>query len=129
MSLLLDTHAFLWMVDDPQRLAPAARAAVSESSTDLHLSIASIWELAIKAGLGKLELPFPIGEFVSTRLARTRTDVLAISTAHAVAVAGLPRHHGDPFDRMLVAQARADGLTLVSADPAFRLYDVPVLWA
>jgi len=128
VKLLLDTHVFMWLVSEPERLPPQAAAAVGSDDAYLLLSLASIWEMSIKYGLGKLRLPVPVKEYVPDRLSRTRTDTLAITTAHAVAVADLPRHHGDPFDRMLVAQAMADGLTLISRDPAFRAYDVPVLW-
>lgn len=128
MSLLLDTHTFLRLVDEPRRVPGPAREMVSDPAVALFLSTASIWELSIKVGLGKIALPLPLAEYVSTRLVRTLTDELPITTAHAVAVADLPRHHGDPFDRMLVAQARAEGLTIVSADPALRAYDVQVLW-
>ena len=128
MALLLDTHVFLWLVDDPGRLPSAAADAVSVPDVTLYLSVASAWELSIKVGLGKISLPLPPLEFLATRLERTDTALLGVSLSHALAVADLPRHHGDPFDRMLICQARAQGLTLVSGDPAMRAYDVPVLW-
>ena len=128
MALLLDTHVFLWLVHDPARLAPSAARAVNVPAVPLYLSMASVWELAIKKGRGKLELPLALADFVRTRLVRTDTQLLDVSLPHALAVAELPRHHGDPFDRMLVAPARAEGLTLVSADPGMSAYDVPVLW-
>ncbi len=128
MGLLLDTHVFLWLVDDPSRLPSAAVDAVSIPDVELFLSLASVWELSIKVGLGKITLPLPPLEFVATRLERTDTELLGISLPHALALADLPRHHGDPFDRMLICQARAEGLTLVSSDLAMRAYDVPILW-
>lgn len=126
--LLLDTHVLLWLVSDPDRVPPRAREAVADPLTQRWVSMASVWELAIKVGLGKLTLPLELPDFVATRLDRTVSQLLAISLAHTLAVADLPRHHGDPFDRMLVAQARAEGLTIVTADPAMQAYDVPVLW-
>lgn len=128
MRLLLDTHVFMWLVSEPERLPKAAASAVTAPDANLLLSVASIWEMSIKYGLGKLQLPVPVREYVPDRMSRTGTGTLEIRTEHALAVADLPRHHGDPFDRLLIAQAQTDGLTLVSRDPAFRAYDVPVLW-
>jgi PIN domain nuclease of toxin-antitoxin system len=128
VSLLLDTHAWLWLLREPERLSPAAREAALAEGATLHLSIASLWEIAIKVSIGKLNLSAPARDFLPMALARSAVETLAITTAHAVAVADLPRHHNDPFDRLLIAQAQIDHLTLVSRDPAFRAYDVPVLW-
>ena len=126
--LLLDTHVFLWLVADPGRVPTPARTALEVPGVPLLLTLASVWELSLKTGLGKLRLPQPLPTFVRTRLERTDTTLLDITLAHVLAVADLPRHHGDPFDRLLVAQAREQGLTIVSGDPALRAYDVPVLW-
>jgi len=128
VRLLLDTHVFIWLVSEPERLPTQAARAVMDGGAELLLSVASIWEMSIKYGLGRLQLPVPVGEYVPDRMSRTGTGTLAIRTEHALAVADLPRHHGDPFDRLLIAQAQTDGLTLVSRDPALRAYDVPVLW-
>lgn len=128
MTLLLDTHVFLWLLDDPRRLPARALDAVREPDVTLLLSVASVWEISIKVGLGKLVLPVPPADFVPSRLVRTKTDALPISVEHALAVAELPRHHDDPFDRLLVAQARTEDLVLVSADQVFSAYGVAVLW-
>lgn len=128
MTLLLDTHVFLWLLDDPRRLPARALEAVREPDVTLLLSVASVWEISIKVGLGKLELPVPPAEFVPSRLVRTKTDALPISVEHALAVAELPRHSTDPFDRLLVAQAKTEGLVVVSADAVFSAYGVAVLW-
>lgn len=122
-DLLLDTHVFLWWRADDRRLKPAARKAIAQAPL-VYVSAASAWEAAIKAALGRLTLPAPFREGVSA----SGFDELPISIAHAEAAGALPPHHTDPFDRMLVAQARLEGLTLVTHDPAIQAYDVKVLW-
>lgn len=129
MSLLLDTQCWLWMVADPERLSPKARALVSSDEHELFLSSASSWEIAIKCGLGKLELPAPPAEFVPTRMRLTGVSPLVVTHAHALAVGELPWHHRDPFDRLLVAQAKAESLSLMTADRRLGAYDVPIVWA
>ena len=128
MRLLVDTHIFLWMAAAPERLG-AALAAVERPANDVLLSAASSWELAIKVALGRLELPEPVSSYVPSRMQALAVDGLAVEHAHATAVEHLPPHHRDPFDRLLVAQARAVGATLVTADRALEPYDVPILWA
>ncbi len=91
--------------------------------------MASVWEIGIKVSIGKLPLPEPIDHYVSTRMAQMRARSLEITTAHALQVAALPLHHRDPFDRMLIAQAQVEDMTLVSADAMFNQYEVPLLWA
>ena len=126
MRLLLDTHAFLWYVTDDARLSAAARAAAS--SGDVRLSVASLWEMAIKHGLGKLDLPGPFATFFEAQLAVNGFGLVPVELAHLDAYAALPFHHRDPFDRMIVAQALAEGFTVVSRDPALARYGVEVLW-
>lgn len=126
MRLLLDTHVLIWAASDPDRLAPAARQAILAPRNDLYVSPISIWEISIKQSLGRIDFPLDDIEGVLDALG---LEVLAISVAHAVAAGSLPRHHNDPFDRMLVAQARCEGLRLVTADAAMRSYDVPLLQA
>lgn len=128
MTLLLDTHAFLWVVGDANRLSPTARAACADRSNVLYLSLASIWEIQIKAQLGKLDLPAPLPVIVEEQQRVNGIQLLAVDPAHIYALQDLPHHHRDPFDRLIIAQARAAGLTVVSADPAFAQYDVPLLW-
>jgi PIN domain nuclease of toxin-antitoxin system len=127
-TFLLDTHTFLWMASEPDRLGPVARTHVEEPSSELHLSIASVWEMAIKASLGRLTLPGPVDRFVREQLTATRTSLLGIDVAHAAVVAELPWHHRDPFDRLLVAQAYSAGFVLLSRDAAFDAYDVERVW-
>jgi PIN domain nuclease of toxin-antitoxin system len=128
MRLLLDTHVFLWMATQPERLGDAL-AEIEKPANDLFLSAASTWELAMKVSIGRLTLPEPVGTYVASRMRSLALGGLGVEHLHAAAVEDLPMHHRDPFDRLLVAQARAVGATLVTADEAMRPYDVPILWA
>jgi PIN domain nuclease of toxin-antitoxin system len=121
--LLLDTHVFLWWRARPERLNPVARNAISTASI-VFVSAASAWEAAIKIALGRLTLPEPFTHGVEHSGFRR----LTVSFEHAEAAGALPRHHGDPFDRMLVAQAQLEGCTLVTHDQMLAPYDVPTLW-
>ena len=123
MRLLLDTHILLWACATPEQLGEAARAALTEAQNDVFVSAASAWEIAIKRKLGRLE--FPVDRFDQV-LRDMSFTALPISLSHALAAGDLPRHHDDPFDRMLVAQARTEGLTLMSGDAQVRRYDVPM---
>jgi PIN domain nuclease of toxin-antitoxin system len=127
MRLLLDTHAFLWFVTGDARLSRAARRALEAADNELILSAASVWELAIKAGLGRLTLPGSVAEYVAEKVAQG-LSVLSVDWTHAAAVEKLPPHHGDPFDRLLAAQALAENLPLVTGDREFRAYGVKVVW-
>jgi PIN domain nuclease of toxin-antitoxin system len=128
VNLLLDTHAFLWwIVDDPQ-LSDTARAFIGDARNILHWSAASSWEVAIKYKLGRLPLPDLPERFLSEELEINRIQSLPIIDAHAFHAGQLPRHHNDPFDRMLIAQARTESLVLLSLDSVFNLYDVAVTW-
>lgn len=128
MRLLLDTHAFLWWVDDAPQLSRRARTAIATAGNECLVSLASCWEMAIKASLGKLDLPAPMDRFIPEQLAANRFQQLAIDFRHVARVAGMPFHHRDPFDRLLAAQALEEDLTLVSNDPVFRRYKVRRLW-
>ena len=127
--ILLDTHVWLWFNGEPERLSDQARRAFVDPENDLFLSAASTWEIAIKHAAGRLELPAPPAQFIPTRLADNNVRPLAIQHSHTLAAAELPLHHRDPFDRMLVAQARQEGLTLATGDPRLQGYDVPILWS
>ena len=124
MRYLLDTHALLWARSAPGLLSADALAVLQSPRNVLYVSIASLWECAIKASVGKLEIPDDFHRIVSGDY-----EVLGVDVAHVEASAKLPMHHRDPFDRMLVAQARLGGLTLVSRDPNVARYDVPVVRA
>ena len=128
MRLLLDTHAFLWWLANDRRLSREARRAIEDPANAVLVSAASAWEIAIKAGLGRLDLPEPPKTYVPDRIARSGFVELPVSVAHAVRVAGLPHHHRDPFDRLLVAQADVEGVRLVSRDPLLVPYGADLLW-
>ena len=129
MRLLLDTQAWLWMAAAPDRLSPRARAIVEDEDNELLLSSASVWEIAIKHGLGKLQLPERPERYVPSRMVTLRTTALPIDHAHALGISTLPPHHRDPFDRLLIAQARLERVPLLTADPIFNQYDVRVIEA
>ncbi len=128
MKLLLDTHCWLWWLAEPERLNAEGRAAIVDRRNELYLSVASAWEIAIKVGLGKLDLPSPLGSYVSSQLAEDGIASLPIEQRHAVQVAELPHLHRDPFDRLLVAQAQVEDLTLLTADPDVAKYSMKLLW-
>ncbi len=128
MKLLLDTHAFLWLVEGSPSLSAVAQAALADPGNELFFNVASVWELAIKTGNKKLTLNDPLDAFVGKWTVTYQLTLLPIDTPHALAVAGLPDHHRDPFDRILIAQALVEGMTLVSADVKFVPYSVPILW-
>lgn len=125
MKLLLDTHLLLWAAGQPQRLPEAARAMIEEPSNDLVFSAASLWEIAIKLGLGRADFRAD-PSLLRRGLLDNGYVELAITGRHVVAVAGLPPLHKDPFDRMLIAQATADGLLLLTIDPAVAEYPGPI---
>lgn len=128
MRLLLDTHAFLWWVDDAPDLSRGARSAIREPANECLVSLASCWEIAIKLSLGKLKLRGAIEHFIPEQLAANGFQRLEIDFRHVVRVARLPFHHRDPFDRLLAAQALEDKLAIVSVDPVFRKYGVRRVW-
>ena len=129
MRILLDTQCFLWMNANPERLSRRARRLLTDVDNDLLLSAASAWEIAIKAALGKLRLPEPVPEYVTSRMSNGAVQGLAIEHAHALRVATLPRHHTDPFDHLLIAQAEIEDMAILTSDRHFSRYDVRVLWA
>jgi PIN domain nuclease of toxin-antitoxin system len=119
---LLDSHALLWFVlGDRRRISPPLRAIIEEGAM---VSIASLWEIAIKSALGKLEVPDDLPQ----RVQEFGFELLEVTVEHAWAVRRLPHHHRDPFDRLLIAQAQIEQLPVVTVDPAFAAYDVTVLW-
>ena len=129
MTYLLDTHVWLWMLADPDRIRPDLAAELRADRTRLLLSAATSWEIAIKWAVGRLILPQPPATYVPSRMQRTKVEPLAVTHSHALQVATLPRQHGDPFDRLLVAQAQLEGVPIVTVDGAFDAYDVDVVRA
>ncbi len=123
MRVLLDTHVLLWWLADDPLLPSRARAVVADASTDVLVSAATVWEIAIKKAAGRLDAP----DDLLDALAANDFDTLAITAGHAVKAGGLPPQHPDPFDRMLIAQAQAEGLPLVTVDRRFSQYDVDLL--
>lgn len=126
MRLLLDTHIFIWAAGDRKRLSSRILALLADAENELLLSTASVWELAIKTASGRLD--FPLEDFDMT-LADMEIEPIPVSASHALLAGSLPRYHNDPFDRMLVAQAQSEGLTLVTADKELARYGVPILAA
>jgi PIN domain nuclease of toxin-antitoxin system len=112
------------MASAPERLSARARSLVEASENDLYMSAASAWEIAIKHSLGKLQLPEPPTRYVPSRLERMGVVPLSIEHAHALRVGTLPRHHRDPFDRLLIAQSQIEGMPVLTGDPVFSSYDV-----
>ncbi len=128
MNLLLDTHTLLWMADGAPDLSVRAAAQIASPANAKHVSVASLWEIAIKVSIGKLSLRRPLGDLIASLRATGLVAILPISDAHMVKVSTLPLHHRDPFDRLLVAQALVDGLTVVGDDAAFDEYGVARVW-
>ena len=128
MTYLLDTHAFLWFCQNDSSLSAVAKAIIEDPGNRKLVSLASCWEIAIKAGLGKLNLGEPSETYIPNAIARTGFELLPISLAHATAVEMLPLHHRDPFDRLLIAQAILDDMPIVSVDLVFDAYGVTRIW-
>ena len=128
MKLLLDTHALIWWAGNDPRLSAAAHAAISEPSNGVNVSAASAWECAVKVQNGRLPQAAPLVAAFRATLERAGFAMLDIALEHALAAGALPRHHGDPWDRMLIAQALAEGMALVSKDKEFNQYGVKCIW-
>ena len=126
--MLLDTHVFLWWISDSTRLSNLARETIAEERNEPIFSVVSAWEIAIKVGVGKLELPDIPEKFVTEQLSLNDVEVLPMYLGHALRVHALPDHHRDPFDRLLVAQANVEGIPLLSADHHLSQYPVEVIW-
>lgn len=128
MRILLDTCAFLWLSSNSRHATATIRNAFQDPSNLLYLSVSSAWEIAIKHQTGQLALPTPPDQYVPDRVARYRLMLVEVGLVHALRAGSLPLHHKDPFDRMLIAQAEIEGLTIATPDRAFSPYGVPLLW-
>lgn len=128
MRLLLDTHAVLWFCEGNSRLSPAARSAMDDARNVRFVSHAVLWEVAIKLSRGKLKLQRPYDEMFPGVIRANGWQLLASQPAHYAELLRLPEHHRDPFDRLMLAQARVEGLTMVSCDKEFPAYGQPLLW-
>ena len=128
MRILLDTHALLWWLANDSRLSKTARDTIIDGRNALLWSMASSWEIAVKVGIGKLKLSRPLHQLYVEIVTNQAVELLPVTHDHCTLLAGLPLHHRDPFDRMLVAQAQREELPLLSADPKISRYEVEVLW-
>lgn len=128
MRALLDTHAFLWWISDDVRLSERCRAIISDGANEVLFSAVSAWEIAVKAGIGRLAVPGDLENYVVEQVSRNRFELLPISIAHALRVSRLPHHHKDPFDRMLIAQAQVEKVTILTGDAQIARYPIRVAW-
>ncbi|MBV6466092.1 MAG: type II toxin-antitoxin system VapC family toxin [Anaerolineae bacterium CFX3] len=128
MNILLDTHAFLWFAAGSASTSKKARALIENAENAAFLSVASLWEIAIKVSLGKLELMEPFEKLIPEQLEDNNIGLLHINVSHAALVANLPFHHRDPFDRLLIAQAKVEQIPIISTDKIFDEYDVERIW-
>jgi len=128
VKFLLDTHTFLWMIADDDKLSAVARKCILDKKSNLYLSSASVWEIFIKTSIGKLTLPDHPQTFISKQLSENLIDELPVTFKHAFQLHQLPYHHKDPFDRMLISQAQAEKLSILTADSLFASYDVKTIW-
>jgi PIN domain nuclease of toxin-antitoxin system len=128
MRLLLDSHTLIWAVDEPTKLSATAVAALQDPRNDLLVSAGSVWEIAIKVGLKKLTLSQPFRPWIEKAIADLGASLLSINIEHADALVGLPMHHRDPFDRLLVAQSMIEKLLVVGADAQLDAYGISRLW-
>lgn len=128
MRILLDSHSFLWFITGDDRLSDRAKNLITDLSNPVLISVASLWEISIKTGLGKLELSRPFEEFIPEQRALNEIDQLPIELAHLAKRIDLPLHHRDPFDRLIIAQAMVEGLPIISRDAEFQSYSIEIIW-
>jgi PIN domain nuclease of toxin-antitoxin system len=128
VNLLLDTHVFIWWTISPNRLSVKASELISNSNNALFLSLVSIWEMQIKIQLGKLRFDFPLAELIQRQQEVNHLNLLSIEPTHIYNLSGLPNHHRDPFDRLLIAQSIAEKIHLISIDKVFDEYSVNRIW-
>jgi PIN domain nuclease of toxin-antitoxin system len=128
MNYLLDTHTFLWFINDDAFLSSTAKALIEDPENTIYLSVASIWEMAIKVSLDKLEMPSPFTDFIDEQLDENTIILLNIKTAHTGIVATLPFHHRDPFDRLIIAQSKVEDIPIIGKDAIFDDYGIKRLW-
>jgi PIN domain nuclease of toxin-antitoxin system len=128
MKILLDTCSFLWLVADSRELSPNARRLFADPENDVFLSVASAWEIIVKNKLGKLPLPGPAHDFIKNNRSRHQIDTLPLDEASVLQLSRLPEYHKDPFDRILICQAIAGGMTILTPDTHISSYPVQVAW-
>jgi PIN domain nuclease of toxin-antitoxin system len=127
-KLLFDTHTFLWLDSNPEKLSPVALAACEDSNNELYLSVISIWEILIKTKIHRLQLQVPIKELIDVHQKENNLKLLSVELHHVYALELLPLHHKDPFDRLLMAQAISEQMSLISIDNKFHQYPVDIIW-
>lgn len=127
MRFLIDTHTFLWFIDGSSQLSSNAKNLL-ESDNDIWISIVSLWEIAIKVNIAKLTLPNSYEEFISEQLALNDIEILPIRMSHLATYTTLPLHHRDPYDRLLIAQAISEKVSIIGADVAFDSYSITRIW-
>lgn len=128
MRLLLDTHTFIWADGEPEKLSPEAKTSGEDPTNEINLSVASVWELQLKIMLGKLALRKPLRSVIEDWIQQNKMLILPVHLEHVLRLDTFSSHHKDPFDRLLIAQAAQEGLTIVTYDRAFALYNIPVIW-
>jgi len=128
LKILLDTHTFLWFITNDRNLSPVAREIIEDSDNDRLISIASIWEIAIKSSLGKLKLKQPFSKLIPAQIKINLIQILPVKISHLSLVSTLPFHHRDPFDRLIIAQSLIEDLPIVSIDTQFDDYGVKRIW-
>ena len=128
MKALLDTHVLVWAIMDDPRLSALAREVITDTGNELFLSVASVWEMIIKAQRGRLRLPGDPAAFILEHLGLLGIESLPVELSHVLRLLHLPAHHRDPFDRMLVAQSQMEGLPILTSDPLIARYSVEVIW-
>ncbi len=128
MRVLIDTHVFIWYVQSSDRLPSFVTAIINDGRNDILLSIASVWEMAIKQSTGKLNLGNPYASFISEQMKLNSMELLPVRLEHLNLITTLPLHHRDPFDRLLIARAIAENILFISADSVFSLYPVRLMW-
>jgi len=128
MKILLDTHAFIWWDSEPEKLSAQVLQICQEANNHLLLSVVSVWEMQIKLQLNKLTLSLPLAQLIESQQEKNQLIILPITLPHVLAVQNLPFHHKDPFDRLLIAQAIVEGISVLSHDPQIHKYAVQCIW-
>ena len=128
MNYLLDTHTFLWFINDDASLSSTAKSLIEYPENTIYLSVASVWEMAIKVSLGKLEMPSPFTEFMDEQMHLNTIVLLNVKTTHIGIVATLPLHHRDPFDRLIIAQSQSEVIPIIGKDRVFKNYEIICYW-
>lgn len=128
MKLLIDTHVFLWLMDEPEKLSPNVLEACKNRENQIYFSVVSAWEIEIKRQLGKLTLQLPLSTIIKEQQEKNGLEILVVELQHVLTVGQLLRHHADPFDRLLIAQALVEDAAIVTSDPLIAKYPVKLYW-